>query len=123
MKTSSCKAKGRELQKHAAKRIQEIFDLPEEDAVSRPMGSSGIDVMLSRQALDRFPISLECKNQKSFPSLAALEQAEANRKKRTWAAVLWKPPGKGMNKSIVYMTFEDFLSIFHHLGGLEREDE
>ena len=80
--------------------------------MSRPMGSGGIDVMLSPHARDSFPFSIECKNTKLFPSLAALSQSEANAIRGTLPAAVWKPPGKGMDKSIIYFNFEDFVDFW-----------
>lgn len=111
MKTQSCKAKGRELQKHVAKVIREEFDLPDDDVVSRPMGSGGEDIMMSTRARQVFPFSLECKNTKKFPSLEALEQAEYNAKGYT-PVVCWKPPRKGMDDTIVYLKLKDFVSLW-----------
>ena len=111
MKTASCKAKGRELQKHCAKKIKEVFGLHEDDVVSRPMGSPGQDLMLSPLAQTLLPLSIECKNTKTFPSLAALEQAKYNAKPSETPCVMWKPPGKSMNCTIVYLNLEDFLIL------------
>jgi hypothetical protein len=111
MKTSSCKAKGRELQKYVARKIRETFALPEEDVVSRPMGSPGADIMLSAAALRLLPLSIECKNTKSQPSLAALAQATLNAKNGQTPLVVWKPPGKGYENSIVYLNLQSFLSL------------
>jgi len=118
MKTASCKAKGRNLQKHIAQKIREVFGLPEEDVVSRPMGSPGADIMLSAIALSMLPCSIESKNTKSFPSLGALEQAKYNAKPGQTPVVVWKPPGKGYEKSLVYLNLEDFLSLIK-----ERQNE
>jgi len=111
MKTASCKAKGRELQKHTAQKIREVFNLPDSDVVSRPMGSPGQDIMLSEISVNKLPLSIECKNTKSFPSLSALEQAKYNAKPGQTPVVVWKPPGKGYDKSIVYLNLEDFLRL------------
>jgi hypothetical protein len=111
MKTSSCKSKGRELQKHTAKVIREIFDLPEDDVVSRPMGSSGEDLLMSDRARKELPLSFECKNTKKFPSLAALDQAKENARDHQRCAV-WKPPGKGMEDAIIYFNLREFLELW-----------
>ena len=111
MKTSSAKNKGRELQKHVAKKIKEKFDLGDGDVESRSMGSAGVDIMMSPLAKASFPVSLECKNTKKFPSLAALEQSRHNKYEDTTAGVVWKPPGKGMDESIIYFNFNDFLDF------------
>jgi len=108
MKTSSAKNKGRILQQYICKFLTELFVWGEGDAESRSMGSAGIDVMLSPEARADFPFSIESKNTKSFPSLAALNQAVYNVKTGTLPGVVWKPPGKGMNQSIIYFSFEEF---------------
>lgn len=108
MKASSAKNKGRALQKHVAARIQAVFGLPETDAVSRPMGSGGRDIMLSDRALKELPVSFEAKNTKVFPGLDALEQSAYNAGSYL-PVVAWKPPGKGMGKTLVYMDLDAFL--------------
>lgn len=114
MKTSSCKSKGRKLQQHVAKKICKKFHLPDTDVVSRPMGSSGVDIMMSEKALAMVPVSIECKNTKKFPSLAALEQSEANSYEGTVPAACWKPPGKGYDSTIIYMKLDDFLDLWKY---------
>ena len=110
MKTSSCKAKGRTLQKYIVSVLVRLAKVLEpDDVVSRPMGSGGTDILLSPKAQKVFPISIESKNTKSFPSLKALEQSDYNKYKGTIAAVVWKPPGKGYDKSIIYFNYEQFV--------------
>lgn len=111
MKTASCKSKGRELQKFVALKIREVFGLPEEDVVSRPMGSPGVDIMMSNSALKLLPLSIECKNTKTFPSLEALVQSKFNTKPSQTSCVVWKPPRKGMENAIIYLNLEDFLRL------------
>lgn len=108
MKSASRKAKGRELQKWVSSRIRDLFNLSENDVTSRPMGSQGRDIMMSDLAFSKLPNSFECKNTKSFPSLAALEQSKENSGDYL-ASVCWKPPGKGYEKTIIYMYLEDYL--------------
>ena len=60
----SAKAKGRRLQKWVCKRISELTGLPwgkDEPIESRPMGQSGPDVRLDREAKKVFPFAVECK--------------------------------------------------------------
>ena len=109
MKTQSAKAKGRNLQKYVAGKIREFFGLSENDVKSTPMGSPGRDILMSDKAFEELPVTIECKNTKKFPSIAALEQSEYNTEKDTIPAVVWKPFGKGMSESIIYMNFEKFL--------------
>jgi hypothetical protein len=120
MKTSSAKAKGRNLQKHICKVITKIFKLGEGDVISRPMGSQGTDCHMSPKARANFPFSIECKNTKLFPSLAALIQSKANTVKGTLPGVVWKPPGKGMDQSIIYFNFEEFTEFWAEKMGTSR---
>lgn len=121
MKPQSRKSKGRDLQKHVAKVIREVLDLPDEDVVSRPMGSAGADVMLSENALKKIPYEIECKNTKSFPSLAALRQAEF-RRDDLLATAIWKPPGKSMEESIIYFNLRAFLELWKEMTSSSNED-
>lgn len=118
MKTQSAKAKGRELQKYVAKEIRKKFSLPEEDVVSRPMGSGGEDVMMSKDAKSKFPLSIECKNTKRFPSSAGLDQAVGNAK-GMHGCVVWKPHRKGLEDSIIYFNFHDFLDLWKEYNDKE----
>ena len=112
MKTASCKNKGRLLQQHLAKVLKVLYNWREGDCESRPMGSGGVDLMMSPKARDEFPFSIESKNWKAFPSLAALKQSGANKYDDTLPCVVWKPKGKGMSESIVYFNFEDFAAFW-----------
>ena len=118
MKTSSAKAKGRNLQKYVSNKITNEFDLEEGDVISRPMGSQGTDCHMSPKARKAFPFSIECKNTKSFPSLAALAQSEANHILDTLPGVVWKPPGKGMDESLIYFNFKEFAEFWAEKFGI-----
>jgi hypothetical protein len=62
IKTSSAKAKGRNLQKKVRDAILAQYpDLTEDDVRSCPMGSNGEDIQLSTAAKAAFPYSVECK--------------------------------------------------------------
>ena len=80
MKTSSAKAKGRRLQQWVRERLIEGLDIHPEDIESRPMGSGGEDLIMARAAREKFPFSVECKNQESGNVWKAYEQAQANAK-------------------------------------------
>lgn len=63
MKTSSAKAKGRNLQKWAAEKLLTYApELEPGDVKSTSMGASGEDVMLSPAARRIYPWQLECKS-------------------------------------------------------------
>ncbi len=78
MKTSSAKAKGRNLQKWVVSKLVEHLQLDPDDLESRPMGSSGEDVIMGVQSREVFPYSVECKNQEKVNVWAAYEQSETN---------------------------------------------
>lgn len=63
MKTSSAKAKGRNLQNLVAKKLREYFpQFTELDIKSTSMGVTGEDVQLSQPAKNLLGIQIECKN-------------------------------------------------------------
>ena len=78
MKTSSAKAKGRNLQKWVVEQLVEHLGANPEDIESRPMGSSGEDVIMGVQTRELFPYSVECKNQEAVNVWKAYEQATEN---------------------------------------------
>ena len=83
MKTKSCKAKGRLLQKKIAEDILNTFpELTPDDVASRPMSQPGEDVMMSKAAKEKIPFSFEAKNTERFSAWAAFEQAKRNSEER-----------------------------------------
>ena len=78
MKTSSAKAKGRKLQQWFTQKLIEGLNLNEEDLESRPMGSQGEDIIMGRESREKFPYSIECKNQEAVNVWNAYAQAESN---------------------------------------------
>jgi len=63
MKTSSAKAKGRNLQKWVATKLLEAAEALEPDDIkSTSMGAGGEDVQLSPAARRVYPWQIECKN-------------------------------------------------------------
>jgi hypothetical protein len=127
IKTSSAKAKGRELQKHVRDQIMAKFPwLKEGDVDSRPMGSGGVDIMMANVARRTFPVSIEAKKTKKLPSQAEMNQAKANKYDGTIAAVIWAGHGQGPSKAKIIMEFEDFLNWYkevaeERLNKIERE--
>lgn len=75
MKTASCKAKGRVLQKRVAEAICTKFNLPPSDVKSLPMGANGPDIWMSQAALAKCPFVIECKNTESINLHKAFAQA------------------------------------------------
>ena len=78
MKPKSAKAKGRILQKWFTKLLVDVLELDDEDMESRPMGSQGEDIIIGKQSRNKFPYSIECKNQESLNVWKSYEQAESN---------------------------------------------
>jgi hypothetical protein len=84
------------------------------------MGSGGADLMMSNAALKLVPFDVECKNTKSFPSLAALKQARDRGSSYT-VCTIWKPPRKSMEESIIYFDLREFLEFLKEMYGKEED--
>ena len=78
MKTSSAKAKGRRFQQLVRDQLIEQLDVHPEDIESRSMGAGGEDLIMARAAREKFPYSIECKNQESINIWKSYEQATEN---------------------------------------------
>ncbi len=78
MKTQSAKAKGRRLQQWFRDLLIEKLDVHPEDIESRSMGAGGEDLIMARAAREKFPYSIECKNQESINIWKSYEQAKEN---------------------------------------------
>ena len=107
MKTSSAKAKGRNLQTWVVQKLIEHLHLDEEDLESRPMGSSGEDIIMGKQSRQVFPYSVECKNQEKVNVWSAYEQAEANCKGYEPLVVI----KKNRKKPLVVIDAEYFVRL------------
>ena len=78
MRTQSKKAKGRRLQQWVRDLLIEKLEVHPEDIESRSMGAGGEDLIMSRSAREKFPYSIECKNQESLNIWKSNEQAQQN---------------------------------------------
>ena len=78
MKTQSAKAKGRRFQQWVRNLLIEELSVYPEDIESRSMGAGGEDLIMARAAREKFPYSIECKNQESLNVWKSYEQAESN---------------------------------------------
>ena len=78
MRTQSKKAKGRRLQQWVRDLLIEKLEVHPEDIESRYMGAGGEDLIMSRSAREKFPYSIECKNQESLNIWKSYEQAQQN---------------------------------------------
>ena len=78
MRTQSKKAKGRRLQQWVRDILIEKLEVHPEDIESRSMGAGGEDLIMSMSAREKFPYSIECKNQESLNIWKSYEQAQQN---------------------------------------------
>ena len=78
MKTQSAKAKGRRFQQWVRDKLIEVLNIHPEDIESRSMGAGGEDLIMARAAREKFPYSIECKNQESLNIWKSYEQAQQN---------------------------------------------
>ena len=112
MKTSSAKAKGRNLQKWVRDAILESFpSLEPDDVRSTSMGCGGEDLQLSPAARKKFNFSVECKNVEKLNVWAAYEQASANCGKHEPLLVM----KKNRKKPLVVMDAEEFIKLIKKL--------
>ena len=107
MKTSSAKAKGRNLQKWVVQQLIETLNADSEDIESRPMGSQGEDVIMGKQTRQAFPYSIECKNQEKLNVWDAYDQACDNCKGYEPVVVM----KKNRRKPLVVIDAEAFFSL------------
>ena len=94
MKTQSAKAKGRRLQQWVRDMLIEHRNVHPEDIESRSMGAGGEDLIMARDARQKFPFSIECKNQEKVNVWSAYEQASDNSGKYEPIAVIKKNNSK-----------------------------
>jgi hypothetical protein len=78
VKTQSAKAKGRRFQQWVRDKLIEQLGVHPEDVESRSMGAGGEDLIMARAAREKFPYSIECKNQESLNIWKSYEQASSN---------------------------------------------
>jgi len=107
MKTSLAKAKGRKLQQCFASIMLKTLNLHEEDLESRPMGSQGEDIIMGRESREKFPYSIECKNQEAVNVWKAYEQASTNCKGYEPLVVI----KRNRSKPLVLVDAEHFVAL------------
>tara|TARA_Y100000817_G_scaffold146310_1_gene114642 strand:+ start:653 stop:985 length:333 start_codon:yes stop_codon:yes gene_type:complete len=107
VKTQSAKAKGRRLQQWFRDLLIEKLDIHPEDIESRSMGAGGEDLIMARAARQRFPYSIECKNQESINVWKSYEQAQENSKDYEPVVVL----KRNNTKPLVLVDAEYFVKL------------
>ena len=108
MKTSSAKQKGRKLQQWMRDLLIEKLGVHPEDIESRSMGSQGEDLIMARAAREKFPLSIECKNQEAVNVWKSYTQAAENSGE-------YEPVGvikRNQSKPLVVIDAEYFVSMF-----------
>lgn len=119
MKTSSRKAKGRDLQYWVARQIGKLFGIEfnnQDDLCpikSRGMGQSGNDVYLTDAELfEKFPYAVECKNTETISTYAYIRQVKENSQENQEWLVIHK---KNYHKPIVILDAEHFFDLYKKL--------
>ena len=107
MKTQSAKAKGRRLQQWFRDLLIEKLNIHTEDIESRSMGAGGEDLIMARAAREKFPYSIECKNQESVNVWKSYEQAQENSKDYEPVVVL----KRNNTKPLVLVDAEYFVKL------------
>ena len=108
IKTSSAKAKGRNLQKWVREKLIEELNIHPEDIESRSMGAGGEDLIMARAAREKFPHSIECKNVEKLNVWEAYEQAKTNAGNYEPIVVM----KKNHKKPLVVVDAEYFINLF-----------
>ncbi len=108
MKTSSAKAKGRRFQQWVRDLLIEDLQIHPEDIESRSMGAGGEDLIMARAAREKFPMSIECKNQEKVNVWKSYDQAKANC--GDYEPVLFMK--KNNSKPLVVVDAEYFVKLF-----------
>ena len=85
----------------------EKLSIHEEDIESRSMGAGGEDLIMARSARERFPYSIECKNQEKINLWEAYKQACDNSGKYEPIVVL----KRNNHKPLVIIDAESFVKL------------
>ena len=115
MKTQAKKAKGRRLQQKFMQLLIEKLNIDPEDIESRSMGAGGEDLIMSKAARNKFPYSIECKNQERMNIWSAWDQANNNKGIYEPLVVIKK---NGV-KPLVVLDAENFLD---YVKGIEDDE-
>jgi len=111
VKTSSCKAKGRALQKEVAAALLIVgapYGLVADDIKSTAMGQSGVDVQLSPAAKKVFSdLAIECKRVEALNVVTTFEQHQAKYKDRRALLV----HRRTRSKTLATVEFDFFLEL------------
>ena len=112
MKTSSAKAKGRKLQQWMRNLLIEKLEVHPEDIESRSMGAGGEDLIMARAARQKFPYSIECKNQEKINIWESYKQADENSKDYEPVVVI----KRNKHKPLVLVDAEYFVELHNRVA-------
>jgi hypothetical protein len=119
MNTSSAKAKGRRFQQQIRQLLIEKLNIHPEDIESRSMGAGGEDLIMARDARNKFPFSIEAKNCEKLNVWSAYEQATSNC--GNYEPILFMK--KNHKKPLVVIDAEKFVDIIEELNSLRKANE
>ena len=112
MKTQSAKAKGRRLQQWFRDLLIEKLNIPPEDIESRSMGAGGEDLIMARAAREKFPYSVECKNQEKINLWESYNQAQQNSKNHEPVVIL----KRNNSKPLILVDAEYFVKLHQNVS-------
>ena len=107
MKPQSAKAKGRRLQQWFRDLLIEKLNIHPEDIESRSMGAGGEDLIMARAAREKFPYSVECKNQEKIHLWESYNQAQQNSKNHEPVVIL----KRNNSKPLILVDAEYFVKL------------
>ena len=107
MKTQSAKAKGRRLQQWFRDLLIEKLNSHPADTESRSMGAGGEDLIMARAAREKFPYSVECKNQEKINLWESYNQAQQNSKNHEPVVIL----KRNNSKPLILVDAEYFVKL------------
>jgi hypothetical protein len=79
------------------------------------MGAGGVDIKLSTKARAHIPLSIECKNTKTRPTLKDIAQARKNMYPNTLPIVVWKPHKSRFDHCIVLCRWDELYTFVNKL--------
>ena len=112
MKAQSAKAKGRRFQQWVRNKLIEILNIHPEDIESRSMGAGGEDLIMARAAREKFPYSVECKNQEKVNIWESYKQAVENSKDYEPILII----KRNNHKPLVLIDAEHFLKLHNRVA-------
>ena len=112
MKTQSAKAKGRRLQQWFRDLLVSKLGIHKEDIESRSMVAGGEDLIMARSARQKFPYSIECKNQEKINIWESYKQASENSKDYEPVVVL----KRNKHKPLVLVDAEYFVELHNRVA-------